>query len=715
MGAAVAAAVVLAGCSGGAGSGNDEAGDGRQLPTLQLASSLRRFRSCDEVRTWVRDELAPRTGAFGFSGGFGGIEILEGGAEGDVAIGADGSGAAGGRDDTATRTVAAPVPAEVGGADGSAATQASPIFSETNVQVEGIDEPDIVKTDGERIVAVADGRLYLASAERGRIVASVDLPEGTYDGQLLLGGDRVIVFGTAESGGPVPRAEETQPPGPKPGRPTTEPFIPTTRVVQVDIDGDALTMSGTFELDGTYVAARMAGDVARVVLHADPQARLPLVTPAAPNPEAEAQATRHNQQVVEQAAPDAFLPTWRQLDGGGEVTDEGTLVGCEGAHAPNTFSGFGMVAVVTIDLSDGVKSGIASATGAGVLAGGQTVYASAEHLYVAAPEWVDWSSLPEDDVRIAAETHGTDIHRFDTSDPARATYEVSGHVEGQLLDQFAMDEHEGHLRVAITTGSAWVVGEGESESHVVVLDPRDGALVPVGRVSGLGRGETIQSVRFLGDVAYVVTFEQTDPLYTVDLSDPAAPRVVGELKILGFSAYLHPIGDGRLLGVGQDATEEGRQLGTQVALFDVRDPAAPIRVAQATLPNSSSGAEGDHHAFLWWPDTSLVAIPLSGYDGTPFEGLIGYGVDIAGAAITERGRISHPSQVERPGVGPAEPLPVEPRATVPTEVAPELTYTPPITRSLVIGDRLWTLSNAGLASSDLATLGLTTFLPFVPS
>jgi hypothetical protein len=152
-----------------------------------------------------------------------------------------------------------------------------------------------------------------------------------------------------------------------------------------------------------------------------------------------------------------------------------------------------------------------------------------------------------------------------------------------------------------------------------------------------------------------------------------------------------------------------------VALFDVRDPAAPIRVAQATLPNSSSGAEGDHHAFLWWPDTSLVAIPLSGYDGTPFEGLIGYGVDIAGAAITERGRISHPSQVERPGVGPAEPLPVEPRATVPTEVAPELTYTPPITRSLVIGDRLWTLSNAGLASSDLATLGLTTFLPFVPS
>src|SRR5262245_6268708 len=600
-------------------------------------------------------------------------------------------------------------------------------YSGTNVQVAGVDEPDTVKTDGERILALSGNRLHLASASRGTLLASVDLPENFYDAKMLLAGDRVLVTGSG-SFGVVPMAAE----GDRGARPSFAPTIPTTQVVEVAIDGDTLRVGDTFDLDGSFVAARMTGDVARLVLQADPQLRLPLVTPAVPGPQAEDQATKLNRQAVADADPETLLPTWRQLAPDGSVAEEGKLMGCGDAHAPNTFSGFGMVTVVTVDVSEGVASGLASATGTGVLAGGDTVYASPEHLYVAAPRWVDVAALdrptwsgggsdssasPED-----IEQPGTDIHRFDITDPDRAVYELSGHVDGTLLGQYAMDEHDGHLRVATTTGPSFGGAEAEaqtSEGHVLVLDPGNGALETVGSVSGLGQGETIRGVRFLGDVGYVVTFRQTDPLYTVDLSDPAAPKVTGELKMLGYSAYLHPIGDGRLLGIGQDATEQGRTTGTQVALYDVRDPAAPVRVAQAVLPQSGTEAEWDPHAFLWWPQTSLAAVPVSDY-GAGFSGLVGFGVDAEAATITEVGRVTHPAQPADPNVGigispTTVPQPVEPDGRViagPTDLLPPTAYTPPITRSLVIGDTLWTLSAAGLGTSPLSDLAATTFLPF---
>jgi hypothetical protein len=336
------------------------------------------------------------------------------------------------------------------------------------------------------------------------------------------------------------------------------------------------------------------------------------------------------------------------------------------------------------------------------------------------------------------EQPGTDIHRFDITDPARAVYDMSGHVDGSLLGQFALDEHDGNLRVATTTGLSWA-GAGEevpeSESHVVVLAPGDGAFERVGEVGGLGPGEDIHSVRFLGDVGYVVTFERTDPLYTLDLADPAAPRVAGELEIPGYSAYLHPVADGWLLGVGQDATEDGRTTGTQVSLFDVRDPAAPTRVAQVAFPGAGSAAESDHRAFLWWADAGLAAIPLSTWMPDCFDGLVGLTVDTEAATLGERGRVSHPGEpcgfaIDRPVPLPEPvPLPIEPgpgggsdsstgspgTAIAPGEPPPDgrpVAAPAPIQRALVVGDRLWTLSDQGMASSDVATLTDTVFVPF---
>jgi uncharacterized secreted protein with C-terminal beta-propeller domain len=242
-------------------------------------------------------------------------------------------------------------------------------------------------------------------------------------------------------------------------------------------------------------------------------------------------------------------------------------------------------------------------------------------------------------------------------------------IPGTLLNQFSLSEDKGVLRAASTVG--W--GE-EAESKVTTLARSDGHLVQRGQVGGLGRGERIYAVRFLGDVGYVVTFRQTDPLYTVDLSDPENPRVRGELKIPGYSAYLHPIGEDLLLGVGQEATDDGRVQGLQVSLFDVSDLASPRRLQKAQVGDrwSHSTAEWDHHAFLWWPATKLAVLPMN---SERFSGAVGFNVSRAGG-ITELGRISH-----------------DPNGA---------SWTQGVSRAVVVGDRLLTVSSLGVKANGLA-------------
>jgi len=199
-------------------------------------------------------------------------------------------------------------------------------------------------------------------------------------------------------------------------------------------------------------------------------------------------------------------------------------------------------------------------------------------------------------------------------------------------------------------------------------------------------------VRFVGTTGYVVTFRQVDPLYTLDLSKPDAPRVVGELEIPGYSAYLHPVGDGLLLGIGQEATGAGQRQGTQVSLFDVHDLAHPKRIQHVVYGGGNSDAEFDPHAFLWWGPTSTAVLPLQLWDqgtGTdpaarPFVGAIG--LRVAADGVGEIGRVTHG--------GADDPA--------------------PIARSAVIGDRLYTLSYLGLQAARLDTLAPVAFVAFNP-
>jgi uncharacterized secreted protein with C-terminal beta-propeller domain len=292
----------------------------------------------------------------------------------------------------------------------------------------------------------------------------------------------------------------------------------------------------------------------------------------------------------------------------------------------------------------------------------------------------------------------TQIDRFDASSSDATTFVASGEVPGFLLNQFSMSESGGFLRVASTSRPEWWAGTTPtvpSQSYVTVLATNGSSLQQVGRLSGLGTGQKIYAVRFVDDTAYVVTFRQVDPMYVVDLSDPTAPRVTGQLELEGYSAYLHPLGDGLLLGVGQDVGASNEPSGSQLELFDVSNPAAPKLLHKTTLGQySSSQVQYDHHAFLFWPPANLAVLPLqlyplySGTGPVPqgFTGAVAFHIDRSG--INEAGRISHPQTNG---------------------------YTPPITRSIVIGDQLYTVSDGGVLESNLNTLTAGPFAAFPPN
>ncbi len=626
-----------------------------EAPVGLFASALVEFDSCESFLAGIKAEALERVGPWGLLGDgpvFPADAVMEM-QEAEMAMD-DGAGAESGP------TGATP------GVD----------YSTTNVQEMGVDEPDIVKTDGRRILALNSGVLNYIDLTSGQpqVVSTLELPTWQgwelWDHQLFLRGDTALVLASGSS---------------EDGRSASV-------VIEIDVSDPAdLPVRNTLATDGYLVSARLVGDrVALVVTSAPPIIRH-FVFPGSASDSAEARALAANREIVETSSLEDWLPQYELTATGGASTT-GSLVDCSSGYLPQEFSGFETLSVVTFDLAGGI--GVEEV--ATIMSGGDTVYSSTEQLYVASHRWIDWDPVEADELE-GMQTH---IHRFDISAPGGPVYEASGSVNGFLLNQFAMSEYDGYLRVASTNLPDWWWREGTSESRVDVLE-RDGRdLRVVGSVGGLGRGERIFAVRFLGEVGYVVTFRQVDPLYTIDLSEPSSPRVMGELKILGYSAYLHPIADGLLLGIGQDADEEGWITGTQVSLFDVSDLANPVRTHQLTFPQvSGSEVEYDHHAFLYWPPEDLAVLPV-GWWGSDEEddewrsNSTAWVLEVGHDGIAERGRIQHPAP--------------DPEGDEDYFLFVE---TADIRRSLVIGDTLFTLSEAGLKGSDIGTLRETSWTP----
>jgi hypothetical protein len=730
---------------------------------IRLLSGLVPFDSCRSLLDHLQAEARERVGPYG-------LDIHGGGWFFDeVAVSDEGVAEEALSDfDTAgdgDATAAAPTAA---GEDAATSGGSSGEVTGTNVQELGVDEPDLVKTDGNRVLVVSEGKLIHFDISDGGPVETgrIDIPEG-WGHELFFQGDRVLLFTNGGSWGVLPVEPFTATDDAEAAfaaeSDIVEPswFGPASAILEIDIsDPDDLELVATMRIQGQYLSARRVGNTVRMAL-TSPPTQLEWVYPS--NPAGEDRAERFNRELIDETRIEDWIPEYEFITESG--SESGPLLDCDRLHRPAEFSGFDIVSVLSFDITDGLDTG----DGAGVLAGGETIYASTDRFYVATTKWAG-QDIVEGDWDEWNESYTTDIHAFsigdDTGDAASgADYVASGMVAGSLLNQFSMDEHDGYLRIITTDGSPWDEGN-ESETTLTVMAEKGDVLTPVGSVDGIGKGENLYSARLLDDVGFAVTFRQIDPFYVIDLSDPANPSIAGELKIPGFSTYLHPVDASRVLGIGQAATEEGRTTGLKVSLFDVSNPSEPLEVATWTMANANSPAEWDHRAFQYLAGDDIAIVPFTTYSGDADGAVL---LEIGEETITEVGTVTHrrpeaeatsdcdivdttdfPEETDLFWIGQeggriqvctsgdtggygsfyCEPIPVEEiRFWGPEDVMAEIitdlvgedpepgdrlelcwpdggNWRSQIQRSFVVGDTLWTLSLAQLQSNSLAELDL---------
>jgi hypothetical protein len=603
------------------------------------------FQDCSEFLGYVQEQALPRVTAYGLVGS----PMYDRRGGGPVPTAEDSTGGKGN------------VPAS-----------GDPGHSTTTTQEAGVDEGDIVETDGRYVYSVVGPSLLVTDVDAGKVVEQVPLVSNAFNAQLLLDteGQRLAVVEQRWTGS-----------------------ISDAVVTLYDVsDPAALRRVSRTHLEGAVVAARAVDGVARLVVTTPLGTGLHWVQPGFALDDKGALA--RNQAIVRASTETDWLP--RRFD---EATD-GTYgavtsaLACDQIGNPEQFSGLGISWVASLDLR-GADQATKGATG--VVATGEQVYASPASLYVATIPW-DYQACCTAGQKQPTGPPPTAIHQFELTAGGGARYVASGTVTGSLLSSYSMSEYDGVLRVATTE---WADGFGtQQRSGVHTFRAQGDQLVELGSVIGLGKDQQIQAVRFIGSLGYVVTFRQTDPLYVIDLRDPSRPVVAGQLEMPGFSSYLAPVADGYLVGVGADATAEGRITGGQISLFDVRDPAAPKRLATIPIGTGQSEAGWDPHAFLYWPADGSIVLPTSygwmcpqdqgcppDYDGSNAALVINY----ADGTLTLRGAVTQPKS--------------------PTS-GQWCWWGPGIRRSLVLGDRLVTLSERGLMVNGLTDLAARQWIPF---
>lgn len=465
-------------------------------------------------------------------------------------------------------------------------------YTTTNVQESGVDEADLVETDGEYIYLLQGEELLIFDArpaEQLKLVSRTKV-EGNAVG-LYLDGDRLTVI--TQDYGPVMIATFAIWPGP--------PQQGSVKVAVFNVaDRNLPKLVSQTEFDGQLVSSRSVEGRVYLTINANLELPQPLATQIEPPNEGNwgrwqvetAEAYRARVRPLLQAT----LPHYSVRTVGSEGPRE-LLSAPTDIYKATGLDDTSLTTVVVIDARAERPQPIGSATVMGT--SGQMIYSSADNLYVLASRW----SPTENGVG----RFSTEIRKFHFTNSG-IELAATGEVDGQVLNQFSLSEHAGYLRVATTEN--W---GATAKNHLFVLGEQGTELAVVGSVRDLAPGERIFSARLMGNRGFIVTFRQVDPLFTLDLTDPANPRVVGELKLPGFSNYLQVLDENTVLGIGRDADPiTGQQTGLQVTIFDVSDMAAPkVKDQYRFAGDAWTSADYDHHQVLYDPEYHTLAFPVT--------------------------------------------------------------------------------------------------------
>lgn len=482
-------------------------------------------------------------------------------------------------------------------------------YSKTNVQVEGVDEADIVKTDGKYIYLVHGATIRIVQAlpaDNLREVAVVQGGDVNFIAQeLYVDGDRLTVIGrTSLPYEFFPTEDDGKP------RVGYLPYTPMTKVYVYDISNPAQPSEiRHVAFEGSYHSSRKVDAMVYLVMN-----QYPFYTFI---------------QEDEMPSEDTLVP--KRYDSA-ERDIPSPVASCEEiTHLPQVNAPQYLIVASIDTMGNSVEQNV-------VLGSSETIYATRDHLYVTATNYPDIPYLLTDedsdedsDLSMrdpspsAQEYETTTVYKFDLGS-SRLEHLATGEVPGHLLNQFSLDEFSGYLRIATTRGYTFSADQ-PSTNNVYVLDANLGVH---GKLEGLAPGERIYSARFMGECGYLVTFKETDPLFVLDLSVPSTPRVIGELKIPGFSNYLHPIDADHLLGVGKDAVpadmddaswmgmEFAWYQGMKLAIFDVSEVTDPKVLHQEIIGDRGTDSPllYDHHALLYANDIygagkNLLAFPIT--------------------------------------------------------------------------------------------------------